>query len=224
MGVLDTRPRLLIRFNPSCPLRRWMSINRVFSILRTSASPSSPPHPPHAHHHHPEPNLIVPPSFTLNLTFPLRVHDSCRRLSFAPPSRTRVQAPTSNLCIADFAPSALPPSVKNGDTIFVDQYLFTRSETTSVWLELIAPSTLIKFLSFFVMDNSNTKSKEDVNDTHDLSFEYECNSDESDNMAAADVNMSEANAMNIDGEEKLITFMLDMQGVMDLFLKKTSGL
>ncbi|MED6128175.1 hypothetical protein PIB30_095094 [Stylosanthes scabra] len=55
------------------------------------------------------------------------------------------------------------------------------------------------------MDNSRTKLKEDVNDTKDLSFEYECSSDENDNMAAADVNMSEANAINIDGEEKLIT-------------------
>ncbi|MED6126748.1 hypothetical protein PIB30_116803 [Stylosanthes scabra] len=55
------------------------------------------------------------------------------------------------------------------------------------------------------MDNSSTKSTEDVDDTQDLSFEYECSSDESDNMAAGDVNMSEANAINIDGEEKLIT-------------------
>jgi len=29
--------------------------------------------------------------------------------------------------------------VKKGDTIFIGQYLFTGSETTSVWLEVMQP-------------------------------------------------------------------------------------
>ncbi|XP_055830608.1 pyruvate kinase 1, cytosolic-like [Solanum dulcamara] len=41
---------------------------------------------------------------------------------------------TPNLLPINF--SGLSKSVKNGDTIFIGQYLFTGSETTSVWLEV----------------------------------------------------------------------------------------
>lgn len=41
---------------------------------------------------------------------------------------------TSNLLPVNF--SGLSKAVKNGDTIFIGQYLFTGSETTSVWLEV----------------------------------------------------------------------------------------
>ncbi|MED6133649.1 hypothetical protein PIB30_030043 [Stylosanthes scabra] len=66
--------------------------------IRSAVVAAAPP--PHAHNHHPEPNLIVPPSFVLNFTFPSAFQSS----------RTRVQAPTSNLCVADLASSAVPPA------------------------------------------------------------------------------------------------------------------
>ncbi|KAM2695219.1 hypothetical protein EV1_039752 [Malus domestica] len=44
------------------------------------------------------------------------------------------QEATSNLLPVNF--SGLARAVKNGDTIFIGQYLFTGSETTSVWLEV----------------------------------------------------------------------------------------
>ncbi|RXH93128.1 hypothetical protein DVH24_013704 [Malus domestica] len=44
------------------------------------------------------------------------------------------QEATSNLLPVNF--SGLARAVKKGDTIFIGQYLFTGSETTSVWLEV----------------------------------------------------------------------------------------
>ena len=42
-------------------------------------------------------------------------------------------------------------AVKTGDTIFVGQYLFTGSETTSVWLEVRANFFLCNHSIFFVV-------------------------------------------------------------------------
>jgi len=53
-------------------------------------------------------------------------------------------------------------AVKRGDTIFVGQYLFTGSETTSVWLEvksLIFILSMMKFMYFKQVSHVGTGDK-----------------------------------------------------------------
>ncbi|MED6220870.1 hypothetical protein PIB30_048944 [Stylosanthes scabra] len=110
-------------------------------------------------------------------------------------------APTAAPFVAmrSFSPSSILFEQSGTSEAYVDTYVFERGN------QLITSFTLIKFLSFVVMYNSSKKSKEEVDDTHDLSFDYKCSSDESDDMTNVDVNMLEGNVINIDGEEKLLT-------------------
>ncbi|RYR67487.1 hypothetical protein Ahy_A03g013874 [Arachis hypogaea] len=55
------------------------------------------------------------------------------------------------------------------------------------------------------LENEGKKSYKDGDQSKDLSFEYECNFDESDDMVDVIVDKVEADTINIDGFEKLIT-------------------
>lgn len=91
------------------------------------------------------------------------------------------------------------------------------------------------------MENDGKESYKDGDQSEDLSVEYECSSDESDDMVDVTVDEAEADIINADGFEKLITdltieniwdwclirnlkfvnFMPNMPSAMDLCPEKT---
>ncbi|KAG5556697.1 hypothetical protein RHGRI_007087 [Rhododendron griersonianum] len=62
--------------------------------------------------------------------------------------------------------SGLSKAVKKGDTIFVGQYLFTGSETTSVWLEVISTWGVKNKIDFLSL--SYTRHAEDVREAREF--------------------------------------------------------